>query len=171
MLAQHSAPGGSWAQMLAQHSAPGGSGDPFSRSPLLHLFQSQSLPLSESPRLDNVPPSRRRQGGVVFQALEMALATSWARARLVGTASGNNQKIPNRPFFGKIFFAEAPKFSSNKEQRTSKPSPHPTSQDAFPIRVGRHQNTRCFDDPAHPSLDPGRPFRFHRRIHQKLLFL
>jgi hypothetical protein len=34
------------------------------------------------------------------------------------------------------------------------------------------ENTRCVDDPPHPSLDLGRLFRFHRLIHQKnLLFV
>jgi hypothetical protein len=32
------------------------------------------------------------------------------------------------------------------------------------------KNARCFDDPPHPSLDLGRLFRFHRRIHQKPFF-
>ncbi len=58
--------------------------------------------------------------------------------------------------------------------RNKEPQSHlhtPPAKTPFPIRGGRHQNTRRFDDPVHPNLDPGRPFRFHRCIHQNLLFL
>ncbi|HRK16837.1 MAG TPA: hypothetical protein PK490_21325 [Prosthecobacter sp.] len=29
----------------------------------------------------------------------------------------------------------------------------PPAPPQLPVRIGRHENTRCLDDPAHPRLD------------------
>ena len=46
----------------------------------------------------------------------------------------------------------------------------PPAQAPFPVRVIRHENARCLDDPAHPRLDLGRLFRSNRLIHKKPFF-